>query len=135
MKPNFIFISITIGFAAFASLTSCSTTSEPSVSSSGSASAHNSVILNKSLAAAHQSGLDALAKIGANVKKNEPAYLEGRRPNKIGLVVGSGGETVKIWFTAQGGGKTAVKVKTVKSLVGIAGQRNWDSDVIAAMQQ
>jgi hypothetical protein len=87
------------------------------------------------LAAAHQSGLDALAKIGANVKKNEPAYLEGRRPNKIGLVVGSGGETVKIWLTAQGGAKTAVKVKTVKSFVGIAGQRNWDSEVIAAMQQ
>lgn len=135
MKPNFIFISITIGLAAFASLTSCSTTSEPSVRTSGTESAANNVILDKSLAAAHQSGLDALAKIGANVKKNEPTYMEGRRPNKIGLVVGSGGETVKIWFTAQSAGKTAVKVKTVKSLVGIAGQRNWDSEVITAMQQ
>ena len=79
------------------------------------------MVVNKSLNASHQAALHALATIGADVKVNQPTYVEGRRPNKIGLVVGSGGETIKIWLTAQGD-KTAVKVKTEKSFVGIAGQ-------------
>jgi hypothetical protein len=130
-KPLFI-ITLTLGLTSLSSLTSCSSTSRAS-SAPDAAPAGNALVLNKPLATAHRAALHALSTIGAVVQENTPTYVEGRRPNKMGLVVGSGGETIKISLAAEGS-KTAVSVKTEKSFMGIAGQRNWDAQVIAAMQ-
>jgi hypothetical protein len=91
------------------------------------------ITVNKPLAGAHQSALQALAGVGAVVKQNTPTYVEGRRPNKMGLMVGSGGETIKIWLSAAGA-QTQVKVTTEKSFAGMVGQKSWDSEVLAALR-
>lgn len=80
-----------------------------------------------------KAAVDALAVTGFDIKKQEPTYVEGSRPRKVGLFVGSGGETVGVWLNAQAADKTEVKVKTAKSLVGIAGQKNWDDQILAEM--
>ena len=91
------------------------------------------VVFEQPIAKAQQAAVDALAVVGCDIKKQEPTYVEGRRPNKMGLLVGSGGETVKVWLEAVEPQKTNVKVKTEKSFVGMAGQKNWDKQVLEAM--
>ena len=44
-----------------------------------------------------KAAVDALAVTGFDIKKREPTYVEGSRPRKVGLFVGSGGETVGVW--------------------------------------
>ena len=80
-----------------------------------------------------KASVDALTVIGFDIKKQEPTYVEGTRPRKIGLIVGSGGETVGVWLTATSPERTEVKVKTAKTFVGGAGQKNWDSAVLDEM--
>ncbi|MCB9913169.1 MAG: hypothetical protein H6827_09255 [Planctomycetes bacterium] len=80
-----------------------------------------------------RAAVDALAVNGFDIKKQEPTYVEGSRPRKIGLFVGSGGETVAVWLTAPAPDKTEVKVKTGKSFAGYAGQKNWDEEIMAEM--
>ena len=80
-----------------------------------------------------KASVDALTVIGFDIKKQEPTYVEGTRPRKIGLIVGSGGETVGVWLTAVSPDRTEVKVKTAKTFVGGAGQKNWDSAVLDEM--
>ena len=133
MKMLYI-VSLAAVSSALFSLTSCSNTANNVSSTSSTVTPSDAIVLQKSLPEAHMSALHALSTIGAKVSSNKPGYLEGRRPNKMGLMVGSGGETVKIWLTAQGSRQTLVKVKTKKSIVGIAGQKNWDSEVIRAMR-
>lgn len=80
-----------------------------------------------------KAAVDALVVTGFDVTKQEPAYVEGFRPRKAGLFVGSGGETVGVWLTEQGPDKTEVKVDTAKSLGGIVGQRTWDTEILYEM--
>ena len=80
-----------------------------------------------------KAGIDALVVTGFDVEKVEPLYIEGFRPRKIGLLVGSGGETVGIWLENLGPSKTRVRVDTAKSFVGIVGQKNWNTEVLAEM--
>ncbi len=92
------------------------------------------VVFDHSLAATQQAAVDALTVIGCDIKTQDPNYVEGRRPNKMGLFVGSGGETVQVWLTEIGPEKTSVQVQTKKSLVGLAGQKNWDAQVLEEMR-
>jgi len=80
-----------------------------------------------------KAAVDALVVTGFDVAKQELTYVEGFRPRKIGLFVGSGGETVGIWLTEQGPNQTAVKVDTTRSLLGIVGQKIWNTDIINEM--
>ena len=80
-----------------------------------------------------KAAVDALVVTGFNVAKQELTYVEGFRPRKIGLFVGSGGETVGIWLASQGPNKTEVRVDTAKSFVGIVGQKNWDAEILNEM--
>jgi hypothetical protein len=41
-----------------------------------------------------EAATNALTVHGFDLKKQEPGYVEGTRPRKVGLFVGSGGETV-----------------------------------------
>ena len=48
----------------------------------------------------------------------------------MGLFVGSGGETVKLFLYPQSPSETHVWVDTDLSFVGIAGQQGWNKQVI-----
>lgn len=77
----------------------------------------------------HAAALQALAGIGCEIKKDTADAIEGKRPNKIGLAVGSGGEKLYVAVKDLGDGKTELKVTTKKTLVGIVGQKLWNAEV------
>lgn len=82
-----------------------------------------------------RAAVDALVVTGFDITRQTPAYVEGFRPRKLGLVVGSGGETVGVWLTEQGPNKTKVRVDTAKSFVGIVGQKTWDIEIFNEMSK
>jgi len=49
-----------------------------------------------------EAALRSLSFAGCNIKRQEPYYAPGRRPNKVGLLVGSGGETVEVFLLKTG---------------------------------
>ena len=79
--------------------------------------------------------MDALQANGFVVSKTTADYIEGARPHKVGLVVGSGGESAGVWLSSIDSSKTSVKVSTAKSFAGMAGQKNWDKEIIAEMDK
>lgn len=81
----------------------------------------------------HAAAVAAMKQLGFKIKENEPDLLAGKRSNKIGVMVGSGGEKMKIALESIEGGSTRVHVRTKKTFVGIAGQKNWDDEIIGAM--
>lgn len=82
-----------------------------------------------------QAGLRALTFIGCEIKTQEPLFLSGRRPNKMGLFVGSGGETVNVLLYPQSDTETHVWVETHKSFFGIAGQQGWNKQLADQMTE
>lgn len=97
--------------------------------------ASNATVFPHPIVKVQKASVAALAETGFDVTKQEPTYVEGFRPRKVGLAVGSGGETAGIWLTAQSEEKTEVKVDTAKSLVGIAGQQSWNDEIISAIRK
>lgn len=95
---------------------------------------HNAVFL-KPVAEVQKAAVDALVELGFDVEKSEAAYVEGFRPRKVGLFVGSGGETVGIWIEPLGPSRTGVRVDTARSFAGIAGQKRWDEDVLDKLEK
>ena len=77
----------------------------------------------------HAAALEALAAVGCTVKKDTPALIEGKRANKIGLAVGSGGEKLFVNIKDLGDGKTELTVRTKKTMAGIVGQKLWNEEV------
>jgi hypothetical protein len=80
--------------------------------------------------AIHKAVADALTVVGCEIKKDEPTHLEGYRTRKIGAFVGSGGETLTVEIATQGDGKTNVDIRTKRTFMGGAGQKNWDQPVL-----
>ncbi|WP_243042482.1 hypothetical protein [Dyella sedimenti] len=94
-----------------------------------------SVVYNKPVAEVQKAVVDALMANGFVVGTSRADYIEGARPHKVGLLVGSGGESAGVWLSAIDSSKTSVKVSTAKSLAGIAGQKNWDKEIIAEIDK
>jgi hypothetical protein len=94
-----------------------------------------SVIYDKPEAQVQKAAIDALTENGFVISKSDAELVEGSRPHKMGALVGSGGESAGVWLSAEGTDKTVVKVDTAKSLLGLAGQKNWDKEIIAAMDK
>jgi len=94
-----------------------------------------SVVYNKPEATVQKAAIDALVANGFVVSKSDAEYIEGARPHKVGLVVGSGGESAGVWLSSLGSDRTSVKVSTAKSFAGMAGQKNWDKEIIAEMDK
>ena len=88
-------------------------------------------VLQQPIEKVQQASVSALTVTGFDLQKQESTYVEGFRPRKMGLFVGSGGETVGVWLAALSPAQTEVKVKTSKSIAGMAGQKNWDNEVMA----
>ena len=89
------------------------------------------VVLTAKPEAVHAAALQALAGIGCDVKKDTPLAIEGKRSNKIGLAVGSGGEKLFVEIKDLGDGKTEVTVTTKKTMLGIVGQKLWNDEIAA----
>lgn len=87
------------------------------------------VVLEATAEAVHAAALQALAGIGCEIKKDTPAAIEAKRPNKVGLAVGSGGEKLFVEIKDKGDGKTELKVTTKKTMLGIVGQKLWNEEV------
>ncbi len=85
------------------------------------------------LARVNEAAARALVSVGCVVKRQESYFASGFRPQKMGLFVGSGGETVKIFMLPQGDKVTNVWVDTDLSFVGMAGQQNWNKQVLAEL--
>jgi hypothetical protein len=96
---------------------------------------HTPVVFPKGVEQVRQVGVRALTFVGCEIKKQESFFVSGHRPNKMGLLVGSGGETVNVYLYPQSDNETQVWVKTHKSFVGLAGQQGWDKQVIDQMTQ
>ena len=92
-----------------------------------------SIVYDKPEATVQKAAVDALAANGFVIGKSESEYVEGARPHKMGVAVGSGGESAGVWLSSLGNDKTAVRVSTAKSMLGIVGQKNWDKEIIAGM--
>lgn len=85
------------------------------------------------LARVNEAAVRALVSVGCNVKRKETYFASGSRPQKMGLFIGSGGETVKVFMLPQGDKVTNVWVDTDLSFVGMAGQQGWNKQVLAEM--
>ncbi len=97
--------------------------------------AKSSAVYPQPIEKVQKAAVDALTVIGCEIKKQDPTYVEGFRPHKVGAFVGSGGETVGVWLASQGPEQTEVKVTTAKSFVGAAGQKKWDDEVLAELSK
>lgn len=93
------------------------------------------VVFAKNIDEVRQAGLRALTFVGCEIKTQEPLFLSGHRPSKVGLFVGSGGETVNVLLYPQSETETHVWVETHKSFAGIAGQQGWNKQVLDEMTQ
>ena len=71
------------------------------------------------IAKVREAGIRALTFVGCKMKINEPYHLRGRRPNKMGLLVGSGGESVEIFLYPKSENETQVWVDTDMSVTGV----------------
>jgi hypothetical protein len=108
-------------------LAGCASTPDKPVS-------HSAVFL-KPAPEVQRAAVDALVELGFDVEKSEQTYVEGFRPRKVGLLVGSGGETVGVWVEPLGPSRTGVRVDTARSFVGIAGQKRWDEEVLDRLEK
>lgn len=88
-----------------------------------------SAVLAAKPAAVHDAALQALASIGCEIKKDTADAIEGKRPNKVGLAVGSGGEKIFVTIKDQGDGNTLLTVTTKKTMLGIVGQKLWNEEL------
>ena len=87
------------------------------------------VVLQAKPEAVHAAALQALAGIGCKIKSDTPTAIEGKRSNKVGLAVGSGGEKLFVEIKDLGNGKTELKVMTKKTMLGYVGQKLWNGEV------
>ena len=87
------------------------------------------VVLNAKPDAVHSAALQALASVGCEIKKDSPTAIEGKRSNKIGLALGSGGEKLFVDIADKGDGKVELKVTTKKTMLGYIGQKLWNEEV------
>ena len=93
------------------------------------------VTFDKPIVEVQKAAVDALTTVGAPPSKQEPNFVEGKRKNKMGLMVGSGGEMLSVALTSVDAGKTQAKVRTTKTFVGRAGQKVWDQQILDEMSK
>jgi hypothetical protein len=107
------------------------------VAATASAEKYDGVVVtfDKPAEEVHKAAVDALTVVGVEIKKDEALFVEGKRKNKMGAFVGSGGEVLSVALTSVDAGKTQAKVRTTKTMLGRAGQKVWDQQVIDEMNK
>jgi hypothetical protein len=91
-------------------------------------------VFSKPIEEVRVAALRALSFVGCKINHREDFYIAGRRPNKFGLFVGSGGETVKVFLYPASTNMTHTWVDTDLSFIGMAGQQGWDKQVKEEMR-
>ena len=84
------------------------------------------------MAAVMKAARKAVQLYGCNIKKESRGYLECTRPRKVGIIMGSGGEKVKVWLSKKTNG-TLVKIKTGKGMMGRLAKKNWSTPIFNEM--
>ena len=135
--------------AAFAVLAGCASTSslEAATAPSGTAASSQAAGAAKApkdasvatfkadLAATHGAAVAAARESGFEISAtSSDTFITGPRPRKIGVLVGSGGETINIMLAPGAAGMTDVTVWTKRTFVGGAGQKSWNEPVLASMR-
>jgi len=87
-------------------------------------------IFHHSADVVQQAAVNALILTGFQLTKKEKNYLQGNRPLKPGLIIGSGGETVGVWLSLVLPDKTQVKIHTTKTFIGYVGQKDWGNEML-----
>src|SRR2546422_515951 len=59
---------------------------------------HPPEVFQNSIDDTRVAALRALSFVGCNIERREDFYVTGKRPQKMGFFVGSGGETVKVFL-------------------------------------
>lgn len=116
--------------AAPVSTTSSKTSSEKSTSVKGLSQVFSAPVEDVRVAT-----LAAMKKYGFEMKDESGNEFKAKRSNKVGLVVGSGGERMLASVNPLDDGTVEVRVQTKKTFVGIAGQKNWDDEVMDAIKE
>ena len=123
------------------SLGACATTSQTTDASTQTAEATIAnakpekglaQVFETDIKAAMMATRGALEKYGFEITEESDDGFEAKRKSKVGVFVGSGGEKMIVKFDEADAG-TRVHVRTKKTLVGIAGQKNWDDEVMSAI--
>jgi hypothetical protein len=83
----------------------------------------------------YAASLTALGILECGFSTNTPTYIACTRERKMGVMVGSGGETISVYIEAKTPTSSEVKVDTAKHFVGILGQSNWDDEVLAEIEK
>lgn len=140
MKQLFIASFLALSLTACASSAGTSSTSDsttPAASATSTAKTEKGLTKTypASLADSKAAAVSALKVHGFEIKTETDTHIEGKRPNKIGLVVGSGGEKIVVDLTPAADGTTVIRVQTEKTFVGYAGQKNWDEPVQATISE
>ncbi|MCA9405725.1 MAG: hypothetical protein KC684_04250 [Candidatus Omnitrophica bacterium] len=87
------------------------------------------IVINSAMEETRQKALDALIVNGFELQEQSEGYIQGKRPNKIGLFVGSGGEIIGIWLESVSDNKTRVLIRKKKTMMGYVGQKNWEKEI------
>jgi hypothetical protein len=109
---------------------------EESVRKEGDVKKKPATTLHQPIETVRVAAARALTLVGCKIEENDkhPYFVKGKRPQKMGLFVGSGGETIKIYMLPKGS-DTEVWIDTDLSFVGIAGQQNWDKQTMAELDR
>src|SRR5688572_15944037 len=93
------------------------------------------VTFDQPIEVVQKAAVDALTVVGVTIDKQEPALIAGKRKNKMGFMMGSGGEILSVALTVINENKTEAKIRTTKTFVGRAGQKVWDQTIIDEMNK
>ena len=95
----------------------------------------SAALVDRPVEAVQKAAVNELVVTGLDVTRQEPLYVEGYRPRRWGVVVGSGGETVGIWLEPETATRTRVRIDTARTFAGGAGQKIWNQDVLRALER
>ena len=132
MKPRSLILAFTLITAGLPLCTSTATAKEPEASASAEHEGKkNTTVLTLTAKpeAVHAAALEAVAAVGGKVTKDKADSIEAKRPHKVGLAVGSGGEKLFVSIKDVGNGQVEVTVVSKKTVLGIVGQKLWNDEI------
>jgi len=88
-----------------------------------------SIVSNKSIKDLKKIIQDVTQKLDAQILQDNDEQYIIKRKHHIGLVVGSGGETITFIFKKPNPKTTFITINTKREFVGIAGQKAWSCDI------
>lgn len=132
MKPRSLilaFILITVGLPLCTSTVAAKEPAAPATAEHEGKKNTTVITLTAKPETVHAAALEAVAAVGGKVIKDKSDSIEAKRPHKVGLAVGSGGEKLFISIKDVGNGQVEVTVVSKKTVLGIVGQKLWNDEI------